>query len=267
MQYRFAMRIATWNVNSIRTREKRLLAWLKEWSPDVLCLQETKVIDSVFPFEAITAAGYHFVVHGQKTYNGVALLSKIEAKDVESGFGDDEDDPQARFIAAKFGDLVVASAYIPNGSKLDSDKYPYKRRWLARLAQWAEGKVSAGASLAIGGDYNIALDERDFADPDRWAGGVLYNADVHADYARILEAGLKDAYRLKVEEGGHFSWWDYRQLSFPRNDGLRIDHILVTEDLAARCRDATIDRDQRKKGACPDGSTASDHAPVVVDFD
>ena len=261
------MRIVTWNVNSIRTREDRLLAWLQNWSPDVLCLQETKVVDSAFPFEKIEELGYHAVVHGQKTYNGVALISKIEAQDVERGFGDDEDDPQARFIAGRFDDVTVASAYIPNGSKLDSDKYPYKRRWLARLSDWTAKKINDGCSLAIGGDYNIAFDERDLGDVDRWSGGVLYNEDVLADLQAVMAHGLHDSFRLKVEDGGIFSWWDYRQLSFQRNDGLRIDHILVTEDLAKRCSEAQVDRDQRKKGACPEGTKPSDHAPVVVDFE
>lgn len=260
------MRIFSWNVNSIRTRETRLRAWLTAESPDVLCLQETKVVDEAFPHAALEEVGYRAAIWGQKTYNGVAILAREPVEDVQIGFGDDEDDPQARFIAARVGGVRVASAYIPNGSSIDSPKYEYKKRWLQRLRDWLDREVDPGEPFALLGDFNIAPEPRDMKDHDRWADGVLYNDEMHAALTHILDFGLEDAVRRVRDEDELFTWWDYRGLAFPRNDGLRIDHVFATASLAATTRAAEIDRDERKKGRCPEGTKPSDHVPVGVDF-
>ncbi|MCB9831535.1 MAG: exodeoxyribonuclease III [Planctomycetes bacterium] len=260
------MRLVTWNVNSIRARLGRLCAWLERHRPDVLCLQELKVLDSAFPAEAIAATGYHFVSHGQKTYNGVAILARADIEDVRRGLDDGVDDAEARLISARVDGLRVLSAYFPNGKSLDSEKYPYKLAWLRRLREYLERHHDPAEELVLAGDFNVALDERDLKE-DHWKGGVLYNDEVQGLVQALLDWGLEDGFRLVHQEGGHFSWWDHRNLGFQRNDGLRIDHLFVTRSVAGRVRDAWIDRDQRKKGACPEGSTASDHAPVVLDLE
>jgi exodeoxyribonuclease III len=261
------MRIFSWNVNSVRTRETRLLAWLASESPDVLCLQETKVVDADFPLAAVEEAGYHAVFSGQKTYNGVAILSREPIERSWLGFEDGVEDPQARFIAAKIGSLRVASAYIPNGSSLDSPKYAYKKAWLKRLRAWLDREVDPQEPFVLVGDFNIAPEARDVADLDRWGGGVLYNEDMHAALAEVLAFGLEDAVRRVRDDEALFTWWDYRGLAFPRNDGLRIDHVYATAPMMERARAAEIDRDERKKGRCPEGTKPSDHVPVGVDFD
>ncbi len=253
------MRVATWNVNSVKARKERLLAFLARHRPDVVCLQELKTEAPGFPAEELLAAGYHAAVLGQKTYNGVAILSREEPRDVETGFGDGGDESQARLVAATVGGLRVASAYIPNGKEVGSEKWPYKLGWLARLAAWT-GRQAAGPPLVLCGDFNIAPDERDVANPASWAGSVLCHPDVRAAWAAILAAGLVDSFRLHHAEGGHYSWWDYRMLGFPKNDGLRIDHVLLAPSLASRCTGAFIDRDERK------GKLPSDHAPVFAEL-
>lgn len=254
------MKIATWNVNSIRARQPRLLNWLAKHQPDVVCLQELKVTDEAFPFDAVHQAGYEAAVCGQKTYNGVAILARAALSDVVRGFNDGVDDPQARLIAATVKGIRIISAYIPNGAEVGSDKYAYKQQWLERLQAY----LSAGdltKPLALCGDFNIAPELRDVAFPERWEGSVLFNPQMRDQFQRILQLGLTDTVRLHHAEAGLYSWWDYRQLSFPRNDGLRLDHILVTRPLAERCIGAMIDRDERK------GDKASDHAPVIAIFD
>ncbi len=259
------MKVVTWNLNSIRARLGRLEAWLETHGPDVVCLQELKVVEADFPFAALEALGYRAAAFGQKTYNGVAILARGEIEDERRGFDDDVVDPQARLISARIGGVRVISAYFPNGKSLDSDKYPYKLEWMRRLRSYLERHHDPAEDLILAGDYNVALDDRDLKE-DHWKGGVLYNDEVQAGVRGLLDWGLEDGFRLIHEDGGHFSWWDYRNLGFPKNDGLRIDHLFVTRSLAARVTDAWIDRDQRKKSACPDGSTASDHAPVVLEI-
>ncbi len=254
------MRIATWNVNSIRARQDRLLAWLSRHAPDVLCLQETKVEDAAFPFEVLRGAGYHAVVHGQRTYNGVAILAREEPHEVEAGFGDGAEDAQARLLSARVAGLRVLSAYVPNGDTVGSEKWRYKLEWLRRLRAGLDARYAPDEPLLLCGDLNVARDEGDVAHPDRWAESVLFHPEARVALEGVRSFGLVDIFRQIHPQGGIYSWWDYRMLAFPKNDGLRIDHLLATPALAARCTDAQVDRDERK------GKGASDHAPVIATF-
>lgn len=254
------MLIATWNVNSIRAREERLLKWLNRRQPDVVCVQEVKVIEKAFPFDALHQAGYYAAVYGQKAYNGVAILTRTEPTDVERGFGDGVEYAQARFIAATVEGIRILSAYVPNGSEVGSDKYDYKLKWLRRLNAYLKDCDLLSDSLVLCGDINIAPEERDVANPEAWEGTVLFNPEMRTHFRELLDLGLVDTFRLHQSKGGHYSWWDYRRLAFPRNDGLRIDHILATRSLANRCTEALIDREMRK------GTKPSDHAPVLAVF-
>ena len=253
------MRIATWNVNSVKARKERLLAFLGRHRPDVVCLQELKTESPGYPFEELRAAGYESAVLGQKTYNGVAILSREPQSDVATGFGDGGDESQARLVTATVGGLRIASAYIPNGKEVGSEKWPYKLEWLARLAAWAS-RQKGGPPLVLCGDFHIAPEERDVANPGAWADSVLCHPDARSAWRTLLSAGLVDSFRLHHEEGGLYSWWDYRMLGFPKNDGLRIDHVLLAATLATRCTGAFIDRDERK------GKLPSDHAPVFAEL-
>jgi exodeoxyribonuclease-3 len=254
------MRVATWNVNSVRARQERLLAWLARRQPDVVCLQELKVQDTQFPFDAVRAAGYHAAVHGQRTYNGVAILAREEPRDVVRGFGDDADDFQARFIAATIRDVRVMSAYVPNGGEVGTEKWAYKLAWLRRIEAYLSAHQHPSNPALLCGDLNVAPEARDVHAPDLWEGTVLCHPDARAAFERLRAWGLVDAFRLHHPEGGLYSWWDYRMLAFPRNNGLRIDHVLVTQPLTTRCTGCLIDRDERK------GAQPSDHAPVVAEF-
>ncbi len=253
------MLLASWNLNSIRAREERLLAWLERRQPDVVCLQELKCTEDQFPFEAIEAAGYQAIVHGQKTYNGVAILSKSDPTDVSTGFGDGGDESQARVIAATIDGVRIISVYVVNGGEIDSGKYAYKLKWLKRLENYLAAQ-DCTAQLAICGDYNSVPDERDVKNPKDWWGGVLYNKDLDAWFKGFIDLGLQDTLRIHHKEAEIYSWWDYRMLAFPKNNGLRIDFILTTNKLAARSADAGVDRDERK------GKKPSDHAPVFAEF-
>jgi exodeoxyribonuclease-3 len=254
------MKIASWNVNSIRARLERVLAWLAAQQPDVLCLQEIKVQDGDFPTEAFEEAGYHVGVHGQRTYNGVAILSHSPLADVSAGLRDDVDDPAARLLEARVEGIRILSAYVPNGGEVGSDKFVYKLAWLDRLLAYLEQNARSAEPLILCGDLNVAPEDRDVARPEEWKDTVLCHPDVRAALRRILDWGLVDTFRLHHEGEGFYSWWDYRELGFPRNNGLRIDHILATAVLARRCQDASIDREARK------GKQPSDHAPVVAVF-
>jgi exodeoxyribonuclease-3 len=255
------MKLVTWNVNSVRAREERLLRWLAASSPDVVCLQELKVTEEAFPYEALRNAGYHAAVHGQKTYNGVAILSKVEPEDVERGFGDEGDDSQARLISARVGDVRVASAYVPNGAEVGSDKWAYKLAWLERLRGWLDRRFERTARVALCGDFNVAPDQRDVHDPAAWESSVLFCPEARRALENVRAWGLEDSFRLHHDEPGFYSWWDYRMLGFPRNRGLRIDHVDLSEPLARLCTGTSIDRDERK------GKQPSDHAPVVVELE
>ena len=254
------MKIATWNLNSVRAREARLLAWLAANQPDVLCLQELKATDEDFPTAAVEALGYQAVVYGQRTYNGVAILSRGPLVEVEKGFRDGDDDAQARLISARAGEIRVVCAYFPNGAQVGSEKFAYKLRWMERMHQYLQRSLKRDEAAVLCGDFNVAPEDRDVARPEEWKESVLCHPEARAALARIAGLGLVDLFRRHHSEGGYYSWWDYRMLGFPKNNGLRIDHILATEPLAARCSEAEIDRNERK------GKQPSDHAPVVATF-
>jgi exodeoxyribonuclease-3 len=252
------MKVATWNVNSIRTRLERVLRWLEREAPDVVCLQELKTPDDAFPFDRISQAGYRAAVHGQKTYNGVAILSRSEPREIERSFGDEVEDPQARMISARILGMRILCVYVPNGGEVGSEKYAYKLEWMRRLRDFLDRACSPSESLLLCGDLNVAPDDRDVAHPEEWKESVLCHPDVRAALERTTSWGLFDTFRQQHPEGGVYTWWDYRRLAFPRNDGLRIDHIFATEPLSLRCVSAVIDRDERK------GKQPSDHAPLYI---
>lgn len=257
------MKIATWNVNSVRVREARLTAFLAREEPDVLCLQELKVVDDDFPHEAVRSAGYEAVTFGQKTYNGVGLVAKkgVPIENVLRTFEDGDDDPQARVIAADVMGVRVVSIYVPNGGDVGTEKWAYKLSWLKRLRAYATKHLHLKAKVAICGDINIAPEVRDVAKPDRWKNSVLFHPDTTAAFQDLLAVGLVDTTRLHHQGDGPFTWWDYRMLAFPKGDGLRIDHIFASESLAKGCTGVKVDRDERK------GAQPSDHAPLIAVFD
>ncbi|CAN5642425.1 exodeoxyribonuclease III [soil metagenome] len=254
------MRIVSWNINSLRKRQDRLIAWLAESQPDVVCLQETKCTDEQFPANAVRDAGFHAAFHGQKSYNGVAILSKIEPQDIRPALCDEEEDPQARAIAATVGDVRVFSVYVPNGQAVGSLAYVYKLNWYRRLQNCLAEHEPAAGKLAVCGDFNVAPEDRDVHDPALWRGAIMCSQGERKAFQGLCDAGLKDTLRLHKTEGGIFSWWDYRMLSFPKNRGLRIDAVLANEELAARCTNAGVDREMRK------GKEPSDHAPIWAKF-
>jgi exodeoxyribonuclease III len=255
------MKLATWNVNSIRARLERLLGWLDRHQPDVVCLQELKVADGDFPVDELWSAGYDSACHGQRTYNGVAILSRTPITDVRRGFEPGSEPDQARLIAGTVQGIRILSAYFPNGQTVGSDKWLYKLDWIARLASHLSIAYSPAAPLLLAGDFNIAPEDRDVAQPAQWRNSVLCHEDGRRALAAVAEWGLIDALRLHHPGPGPYSWWDYRMLAFPKDNGLRIDHVLVTSALAPSCRDAWVDRDERK------GKLPSDHAPVLVELD
>lgn len=255
------MKIATWNVNSIKARRERALAWLETQQPDVLCLQETKLQDDKFPHEDFHELGYRSVHHGQKTYNGVAILAKAEPEDVRTTLDDDVDDPQARLISARVRGIRVISVYVPNGQHIESEKYPYKLKWYARLRAYLERHHDPGEPLVLCGDFNVAPEARDCYDPAGWADTVLCHSDARGALQNVLDWGLSDTFRKHVEDEGKYSWWDYRQLAFPKKRGLRIDMVFATQPVLDACTGASIDRDARK------GKQPSDHAPVIAELD
>jgi len=258
-----AITIATWNVNSIRARLERVLAWLESRRPDIVCLQELKVVAEDFPYEALSQAGYHSAVHGQKTYNGVAILSRTAPEDVRRGFADEGDESGARLISAAVSGIRVLSVYVPNGREVGTEHYAYKLEWLRTLREHLEREdiYSPTQPVVLCGDLNVAVDDKDVARPEEWGGSVLCHEDVRDALAGIRDWGFVDVFRMHYPEGGVYSWWDYRALGFPRNNGLRIDHIYATSDLAKGCKDAFVDRDERK------GVKPSDHAPVAAVFE
>jgi len=253
--------VATWNVNSLGMRLPRLLAWLEANRPDVVGLQETKCEDAKFPTDAFEGAGYAAHFSGQRTYNGVALLVRkgLAATDVATGVPGFADE-QKRAIAATVGSMRVLNLYVPNGQSVGSDKYRYKLEWCAHAARWFRDELARHSELAVVGDFNIAPEPRDVHDPAAWEGQVLFSEPERAAFREWIAAGLVDSFRLFEQPDATFSWWDYRQLAFPKNRGLRIDHILLSAALAARCRSCRIDRAARK------GEKPSDHAPVVAEL-
>jgi exodeoxyribonuclease III len=255
------MKLATWNVNSLAVRLPQLLDWLAANPVDALVLQETKLIDEKFPQAEIEAAGYRVQRFGQKTYNGVALLSRGEASDVQKnipGF----DDEQARIIAgtldSPLGPVRVIGAYVPNGQAPDSDKFAYKMRWLGALRGWLQAELQRHPALVLMGDFNIAPEDRDVHDPVAWAGQILCTPEERAHFQALIGLGFADSFRLFEQGPKPWTWWDYRNLAFRKNQGLRIDHILVSSALAGRVAACEIDRAPRKN------ERPSDHVPVVV---
>jgi len=250
------MKLATWNVNSLKVRLPHLLGWLAANPVDVVCLQETKQQDADFPQAELQAAGYRSVFSGQKTYNGVAILSREPASDVQYGIPGFEDE-QKRVIAATVSGIRVVCVYIPNGQEVGTDKYQYKLKWLGALTAWLKDELAKYPKLALLGDYNIAPEDRDVYDPVAWKGNVLVSEPERAAFQGMLQLGLVDTFRLFEQEDKSYSWWDYRMMAFRRNMGLRIDHILVSSGL--QCKACHIDKAPRKL------ERPSDHAPVVAE--
>jgi exodeoxyribonuclease III len=253
------LKLATWNVNSLKVRLPHLLDWLAREPLDVVCLQETKLEDGKFPVDDLKAAGYSVAFSGQKTYNGVAIVSRDAAGEVSAGIPGFED-PQKRVIAATFGDIRVVDAYVPNGQSVDSDKYQYKLAWLAAFTRWLAGEIERHPRLVVVGDFNIAPDDRDVHDPKAWQGQVLCSEPERAAFRGLLDLGLKDSFRLFDQPEKSFTWWDYRMNGYKRGLGLRIDHILLSSPLAPQCRQVEIVRGLREL------ERPSDHAPVVVEL-
>lgn len=255
------MKIASWNVNSLNVRLPHLQEWLKLRQPDVVVLQETKMEDDKFPDDVLAGMGYRSVFIGQKTYNGVAIVSRESAKDVQIGIPG-FDDEQRRVIAATVNGVRIVDLYVVNGQDVGTDKYEYKLRWLDAVHDWLGEELKKYPDLVVLGDFNIAPDDRDVHDPKIWNDEcILTSTKERAAYKRILGLGLHDSFRLHNEEAGHFSWWDYRAGGFQRNHGLRIDLILVSDALKAKCLGAEIDREPRT------WDRPSDHAPVSVELD
>lgn len=286
-----SMRIATWNVNSVKAREARVVGWLREHEPDALCLQELKTTDEAYPSDAVRAAGYDSAVLGQRTYNGVALVSRHPISDVARGFGDaaaglgdaaagvgdaaagasdaaagvaDDLDSQARLIRGTVRGVTVYSAYFPNGRTVGSDPYRYKLAWMGRLLEALQTRHDPGDPVVLAGDFNVAPTDQDAENPEQWAASVLCDPATREALERIREWGFVDVVQKHNPQGKLYSWWDYRRLAFPKNDGLRIDHVFATLPVAEASTAAWVDRNQRK-GKKTD--KPSDHAPVVAEFD
>jgi len=252
-------KIATWNVNSLRVRLEHVRQWLAAEQPDVLALQETKLPDEAFPRQAIEEAGYQAAFAGQRTYNGVAVLSRRTGTpfaDEIPGFRD----PQRRVLAVRFGAVDVINLYVPNGSQVGSDKYAYKLEWLRALHAWIAELLQSGRHLLVLGDFNIAPEDRDVHDPLAWEGQVLVSPAERAALGKLIEAGLVDCFRLFEQADGCYSWWDYRARAFRRNHGVRIDLLLADRTLAKQCKTCRIDVGPRKL------QQPSDHAPVIGEF-
>ncbi len=253
------MKIAAWNVNSIRARQQRLMSWLSSFAPDVLCLQETKCTDAEFPALDLKTAGYDSVSYGQRSYNGVAIVSKWPLTDIVRGM-DDDSEGQSRVIAATAGPVRVISAYAPNGQAVDSPAFEYKLRWYERLRRYLDTGFDKNQPIVLCGDFNVAPEPRDVHDPRLWEGQTMFTLPEREALKHVVEFGLVDTFRKHHPEDGRFSWWDYRMLAFPKNRGLRIDHLYATAPLAEKCTAADVDREARK------GSLPSDHAPVWAQF-
>ncbi len=253
------MKLATWNVNSLKVRLPQVIDWLGANKPDILCLQETKLSDDNFPTSEIAAIGYQSAFIGQKTYNGVAILSKQKGSEVISAIPNFAD-VQKRVIAATYGDLRVISVYVPNGDTVVSEKYGYKLRWLPALNEWLQQELEVHSKLAVLGDFNIAPEDRDVYDPEIWEGKVLCSQPERIAFRDLLNLGLADSFRLFEQPEKSYTWWDYRMMAFRLNRGLRIDHILLSSEIVSACMTCTIDKTTRKQGR------PSDHAPVIVEL-
>lgn len=253
-------KIATWNVNSLKVRLEQVLPWLETHQVDVLAMQETKLTDDQFPRSAFEDKGYHVVYAGQKTYNGVAIVSKLPIQEVQTDIPD-LDDPQRRILAATIGDIRIIDLYVPNGSEVDSDKYRYKLNWLENVSQFIKAQLAQYPRVVVLGDFNIAPEDRDVHDPAAWEGQVLVSPREREAFFQWLHLGLVDSFRLVEQPEKMYSWWDYRAMAFRRNRGLRIDHVLLSPELARKCRKTVIDKEPRK------AERPSDHAPVWVELE
>jgi exodeoxyribonuclease-3 len=258
------MRIATWNVNSIRQRLEPLLAWLKECQPDVACLQEIKCTDDAFPRLEIEELGYNVVTHGQKGFNGVALLSKLPFDETKSGLAGDDEDTHARFlegvVPTKGGVLRIACLYLPNGNPVDSDKYSYKLKWMSRLLEYSRERLKAEEPLILAGDFNVIPAAEDVYNPPAWVNDALFRPATRESFQSLLGLGLTDALRAVTEAPGQYTFWDYQAGAWQRDSGLRIDHALLSADLAERLVSAAPDRQERAE------AQPSDHVPVMVEL-
>ena len=253
------MRLATWNVNSLKVRLPHLTDWLQAAQPDVVCLQELKLEDAKFPRDELAASGYGSVSSGQKTYNGVAILARVPLEEVQTGIPGFEDE-QRRVIAATVAGTRVVCLYAPNGQAIGSDKYEYKLRWYAALREWLLQELVRHPNLAVMGDLNIAPEDRDVHDPKAWEGQVHVSEPERSAFRALLGLGLQDSFRLFEQPEKSYSWWDYRMMGFRRNAGLRIDFVLLSPALAARCLACTIDKAPRKL------ERPSDHTPVIAEL-
>jgi exodeoxyribonuclease-3 len=255
------VKLATWNVNSIRARHDAVLSWIARVEPDVLCMQETKVLDDDFPTDELLRMGYAVAMAGQKTYNGVAIVSRIPMTDVVIGLAGEPDPAEKRLIRATLGGVRVYSAYVPNGKSPTSRSFADKLAWLGRLKQTVESEATPDSPVIVCGDFNIAPDDRDVFSPELMRGQLHFHPDEHRALAELVGFGFTDVYRLHHHEGGSFSWWDYRAGGFQRDQGLRIDLIFATKPLADRCTSSEIDIGPRH------GDKPSDHVPVLATFD
>ena len=262
------MLIATWNVNSIRTRLSQIIDWINQVNPDILCLQETKVIDDSFPIEPFENLGYFVDVYGQKSYNGVAIISKIKAKNVKKGFHDFKDSDQnikffldqKRLISADFSGIKIINVYVPNGSSLDSEKFEYKINWLTCLASFLDEQEKKGELICLMGDFNIAPSDLDIHDSKKYKGGIMASEIERNALKNVLKGRLIDSFRIFEKNTGHWSWWDYRNNAYELNKGWRIDHIYISKELAPKLKSCVID-------SSPRGNLRpSDHAPVMIDL-
>jgi len=256
-----AVRLVTWNVNSLKARLERVEEWLASVQPDIVCMQETKLADTAFPAMAFHSLGYESAHYGEGRWNGVAILSKVGLDDVVNGFADgDDEDAEARLVWATCGDVRVANVYVPNGRGLDQDHYQYKLAWLERLRARIAATVEPGERFVICGDFNIAPEDRDVYDPAAFVGETHVSEPERQALGRLKDLGLVDVFREHYDAPGLFSWWDYRAGNFHKGKGMRIDLVLATRSLADSSTAVLIDRNARK------GKSPSDHAPVVVDF-
>jgi exodeoxyribonuclease-3 len=254
------LKIASWNVNSLNVRLPHVLAWCGVARPDILALQETKLTDDRFPAEELLEAGYHSVFSGQKTYNGVAILSREPAIDIVTDV-DGLDDAQRRILGATIGDVRILDLYVVNGSEVGSEKYAYKMHWLEQVTNWIADEMQRFDNVIVLGDFNIAPDDRDVHDPESWEGKILCSPPEREALQKILDLGLSDTFRQFEQEQKIWSWWDYRMASFRRNMGLRIDLVLASAALAKICSASYIDKEPRRQ------DRPSDHAPAVAEFD
>lgn len=259
------MRIATWNINGVKARLDTATKWLATAKPDIVCLQETKSEDAAFPSQAFEDLGYNIAHHGQKGFNGVALFSKLPLEEVQVALAGDEEDTQARFVEALVsvpnGAIRIASLYLPNGNPVGSEKFDYKLAWIERLERWIEERLAAEEMFLLGGDFNIIPEPRDARFPDTWTGDALYQPESRAAWRRLVNLGLTDALRAATMEGGHYTFWDYQAGAWQKNNGIRIDHFLLSPQAADRLRAVAIEK--RTRG----WDKPSDHVPLVIEID